>query len=230
MMTKMKNNSHYQHKQTAKEYESYYETKYKRADLQEKRLLTELLGQFKDAKNLLEVGCGTGHFTKWMESSFGLECYGVDISNAMLKEAKERWAQGSVLQSEGSILPLRDRSVDIVAYVTSLEYMRNAVEAFLEGARVAKKGIILGLMNKYSPTTLRKKFQAKTQKRSFYQEATFYSVSDIKKALDKALPGKYIIASWKTTVFPKVFGGLESSIFPFGAFLGVAVELRDAND
>ncbi len=89
-MSGMKNDSLYQHEQTAKEYEAYYETKYKRADLLEKRLLTKLLGQFKDVKNLLEVGCGTGHFTRWIDST-GIESYGVDTSSPMLKEAKKMW-------------------------------------------------------------------------------------------------------------------------------------------
>ncbi len=45
--------------------------------------------------------------------------------------------------------------------------------------------------------------------------------------LNKTLPGKYVISFWSTTVFPRVLGDLESSVFPFGAFIGIAIELRD---
>lgn len=225
-MRRMNKNSQYQQEQTAKEYEAYYETKYKRADLLEKRLLTKLLGQFKDAKTLLEVGCGTAHFTRWIGFT-GIESYGVDTSSSMLKEAKKMWIPSRLLQSEGSHLPFKDKSIDLVIYITSLEYMPNAATAFLEAARVAKKGIIVGLMNRNSPASLRKRFQALTNKNSLYKNAHFYSISNIKKMLNKTFLGKYSISFWSTTAFPRVLGDWESSAFPFGAFLGIAIELGD---
>jgi ubiquinone/menaquinone biosynthesis C-methylase UbiE len=228
-MRRMNDDSQYQQRQTAKEYERYYETKYKRADLLEKRLLIKLLGQFKNATNLLEVGCGTGHFTRWMDAT-GLECYGVDISIPMLKEAKKLWINGRLLQGEGSRLPFKDKSVDIVAYITSFEFMPDAAIAFEEAARVAEKGVIMGLMNKNSISTVRKRFLSITGKNSFYEKAHFYSIFDIKKILDKSFSGKCTITFWTTTVFPRVFGDLQSSLFPFGAFLGIAIELRDNHD
>ncbi len=226
-MTNMQNDSRYQQKQTANEYESYYETKYKRADQLEKHLLIKLIGHFKDAENLLEVGCGTAHFTRWIDSQ-SLVCFGVDTSSQMLHEAKKMWTNGRLLQSEGSRLPFKDKSMDIVMYVTSLEYMPDISAAFLEASRVSKKGIILGLLNKNSPSTLRKQVQILTKGESFYKNAHFYSISNIKKTLNKTLPGKYVISFWSTTVFPRVFGDLESSVFPFGAFIGIAIELRDS--
>jgi hypothetical protein len=71
-----------------------------------------------------------------------------------------------------------------------------------------------------------KKLQATTQKNSFYEKAHFYSISDIKKIFDKTFREKYTFKFWSTTVFPRAFGSLESSVFPFGAFLGIAVDLR----
>ena len=149
------------------------------------------------------------------------------LSSPMLKEAKKMWTNGRLLQSEGSHLPFKDKSIDLVIYITSLEYMPDISSAFLEAARVAKKGIIVGLMNKNSPDTIRKQLQAITKRDSFYRNAHFYSISNIKKILNKTLPGKYVISFWSTTVFPRVLGDLESSVFPFGAFLGIAIELRD---
>ena len=160
----------------------------------------------------------------------GLECYGVDVSIPMLKEAKKLWINGRLLQSEGSRLPFKDKSVDIVTYITSFEFMPDAVLALEEATRVAKKGVIMGLMNKNSLATVRKRFRSMTSKNSFYEKAHFYSISDIKKTLDKSFPGNYAITFWSTTVFPRVFGDLESSLFPFGAFLGVALELRDNHE
>ena len=228
-MSRMKDEFKFQQIKTAKEYEEYYETKYKRADSLERRLLTKLLGKFKNATNLLEIGCGTGHFTRWMDGT-ELECYGVDISISMLKEAKKLWINGCLLQGEGSRLPFKDKSVDIVAYVTSFEFMPDAATALEEAVRVAKKGVILGLMNKNSTATMRKKSRSIMSKNLFYEKAHFYSINDIKKTLDKSFSGNHAITFWSTTVFPRVFGDLESSLFPFGAFLGIAIELRDNHD
>ncbi len=69
--------------------------------------------------------------------------------------------------------------------MTSLEFMPDATLAFKEAARVAKKGIIFGLMNKNSPSTVRKRFQVVSNKIRFIKEAKFYSISDIKKMLEK---------------------------------------------
>jgi len=52
----------------AKVYESFYEGKYKEADIQEKNLLKFLLDQIDGVSEILEVGCGTGHFTRWLGS------------------------------------------------------------------------------------------------------------------------------------------------------------------
>jgi len=218
----MNDDSLFQQKQIAQEYEKYYETKYRRADLLEKKLLTKLFGQFQNVRKVLEVGCGTGHFTRWMESALGFECYGVDTSKAMLSEARQMWPKASLLESEAIHLPFKPKSFDIVTFITSLEYMPDAASALNEAARVAKEGIIIGLMNKKSPSTARKMLRAKTMKDSFYRNAKFYSVSDI----EKKLPEESAVVFCCTTVFPKVFGSWESSLFPFGGFLGIAVKLR----
>ena len=47
-------------------YESWYEGPGQAADMLEKDLLRKLLSRFPDASSALEVGCGTGHFTRWL--------------------------------------------------------------------------------------------------------------------------------------------------------------------
>jgi len=145
----------------------------------------------------------------------------------MLIEGRKLWPKGDLLQGEGGCLPIKPESVDIAVFITSLEFMPDASLALTEAARVARKGIIRGLMNKNSPSSLRKKIQGVTQRNSCYAGAKFYSISDVKKLLKKALLRKYQIASWSTTVFSKVFGSAESSLLPFGSFLGVAVKFGD---
>ena len=227
-MSKMQEKPWYSQEQIVKEYDAYYQNKYKRVDVLEKRLLKELLDQFDGIERLLEVGCGTGHFTRWMDS-LGLECYGLDTSNLMLREAKKLWIESRLLQGESSRLPFKSRSFDVVIYLTSLEYMPDVDAVFAEAGRIARKGIILGLVNKWSPTTVRRTIQVRLARNPYYRNAKFYSISDIKRILNRALSGGYKIVYWNTTVFPKAFGNMQSSSLPFGSFLGIAVKLDDIN-
>lgn len=52
-------------KEYVETYEQYYETKYKRADILEKEVLKEAISSLGKGKSILEVGCGTCHFTRW---------------------------------------------------------------------------------------------------------------------------------------------------------------------
>jgi ubiquinone/menaquinone biosynthesis C-methylase UbiE len=229
MMIEMQKEAWYFQEETVKNYECFYQTKYKRADRLEKKLLTKLLDTLGHAEKLLEIGCGTGHFTRWLDS-MGLECYGLDLSHLMLREAKKLWPNGSLLQGESSHLPFKDKSFDVVAFIACLEYMPNIAKVVNEAARVSRKGIIIGIMNKWSLSTMRRIIQIKMGKNPYYKNVKFYSIFGIKHVLEETLHDRYTICFWSTAVFPKIFGDRESALLPFGAFLGIAVKLGENVD
>lgn len=208
-----------------KNYESYYQEKYKRADKLEKTLLKSLLETLGHVESLLEVGCGTAHFTRWFES-LGLECYGLDLSDLMLKEAKKLWLEGRLFRGESSLLPFKSKSFDTIAFIACMEYMPYLDRVISEAVRVARKGIIIGLMNRWSLPTVRRIIQVKMGKNPYYKNAKFYSILDMKRMLKDTLGDKYVIPFWSTTVFPRILEDIQSSLIPFGAFLGIAVKLR----
>jgi len=221
----MQKDAWYFQKDIVKNYESYYQKKYKRADISEKALLKKLLDNLGETKSLLEVGCGTCHFTRWLES-LGLDCYGLDLSDMMLKEANEVWSKGTLLQGDSSFMPFKNKSFDVVAFIACMVYMPDPIKVICEASRVARKGIIFGLINKWSLPTLRRMIQVKMEKNPYYKNAKFYSILDMKQMLKDALGDAYTISYWNTTVFPNNLEETQSSLFPFGAFLGVAVKLR----
>ena len=229
MMSEMQKEAWYFQEDTVKNYECFYQTKYKRADWLEKKLLKKLLDTLGHTEKLLEIGCGTGHFTRWLNSK-GVECYGLDLSHLMLKEAKKRWPNGSLLQGESSRLPFKDKTFDVVAFIACLEYMLDITQVIEEAARVSRKGIIIGLMNKWSPPTMRRIIQIKRGKNPYYSNVTFYSIFDMKHVLKEALHDNYAIRFWSTTAFPKIFGDIESALLPFGAFLGISIKLGENVD
>jgi ubiquinone/menaquinone biosynthesis C-methylase UbiE len=208
--------------QASKIYEETYQKQYLRADHLEKQLLTKLLSQFLDARTVLEVGCGTAHFTKWLQTQ-GYQSTGLDLSRSMLTEAKHLWSQGNLIQADGRQLPIQDKSMDIVLFVTSLEFIPNTATAIKEAVRIAKQGLILGLLNKIGTSAIKRRLNPK--KAPFLSYATTYSIQDIQKFLAKSVLEEYEIGMWSTTVFPRIFGGLKSQIFPYGDFLGIAVKL-----
>ena len=221
----MQKDAWYFQEEIVKTYESWYEGKYKRADMLEKALLHKLLNKLSNSHSLLEVGCGTAHFTRWFEQ-LGLECYGLDLSNLMLKRAKNLWSNGSLTLGESTHLPYKDDSFDVVTFVACIEYMPNPIKVLSEASRVARKGIIIGLMNKWSLPTIRRMIQVKMKRNPYYKNARFYSILGIKRKLKDALGKAHKVPYWSTTAFPKILGETESNLIPFGAFLGVAVTLQ----
>ncbi len=204
-------------------YESFYSGKYRRADLEEKSLLHWLLGGFDDIGSLLEIGCGTAHFTKWFES-LDIRCAGLDLSPLMLQEAKRLWS-GDLTVGSSSKLPFADSSFDLAAFITCMEYMPDPMVVLKEARRVARKGIIWGIMNRWSIPTVRRMIQVSLGKNPFYKNAHFFSLREAKKLIGEAYDGNNYELRWRATVFPRIVP-LRNSSIPFGALLGVSVDFK----
>ncbi len=67
-------------------HEGRYQTAGRRAELRENALLDCLLSRFPQPPSLLEVGRGTGHFTRWF-SPLGFDTVGLDPFVLKLREA-----------------------------------------------------------------------------------------------------------------------------------------------
>jgi SAM-dependent methyltransferase len=132
----------------AARYGSWYEGRGKRADRLEKEVLRQLLDRLPGCRSLLEVGCGTGHFSRWFQG-LGLRVVGLDLSWAMLLEGHRAGAV-PVARGDASSLPHPDASFDAVAYVTTLEFLADRRRALSEALRVARRGLLLGAVNRRS--------------------------------------------------------------------------------
>ena len=126
----------------ASHYEQWYVGRGRRAAQLEKQLLAKLLAGFPNARTALDVGCGTGYFTRWL-ASLGLEVVGLDSSLPMLTEARRRGEAPFVL-ADALALPFGARTFDLVIFVTSLEFVADQTLALIEASRVARCGLLLG--------------------------------------------------------------------------------------
>ncbi|HSE02803.1 MAG TPA: class I SAM-dependent methyltransferase [Methylomirabilota bacterium] len=134
----------------AEGYEAWYVTgRGRRVDEAERALLAWLLAAFVDARSLLDVGCGTGHFAAWLRSR-ALEVIGLDRSPAMLAELRRHHAGIPLVVGDAARLPVRSGAVDIALLVTTLEFVERPEAALSEAVRVARQGLVVVALNRWS--------------------------------------------------------------------------------
>jgi len=184
----------------AAHYETWYETpEGRRADELEKAVLGRLLQRFSGSGSVLEIGCGTGHFSRWLDDQ-GLITIGLDLSSAMLAEA--RALDGvPLVQSDARRLPFADGTLDLVAFITTLEFLKRPREALTEALRVAQRGVVLGVLNRWSALGLQRRLAGLLHP-TIYDAAHFYGVGELKRLLRSVTGGKGHIV-WHTTLFPR---------------------------
>jgi ubiquinone/menaquinone biosynthesis C-methylase UbiE len=197
-------------------YEDWYQTEGRRANHLEKKLLKRLLGKFQKARSLLEIGCGTGHFTRWFTSQ-GFWTVGLDLSAPMLSEAA-RLGTRNCMRSDALRLPFPTGAFDLVALITTLEFLPAPHQALVEARRVARDGLILGVINRESQIGR----QYTRQGGPVWGTAHLYTPAELTQLAQHAIRGIGEIAWW-TTLWPLLPVAMP---LPWGGFIGMAVKVR----
>jgi SAM-dependent methyltransferase len=113
-------------------------------------LLKSLLRPAPDS-SVLDIGCGTGHFTRLFSGQTRGEVVGLDPNREWLayaaahREHRERYVVG-----RAEALPFPDRSFDCTVSVTALCFVGDQVRALREQVRVTRRRFALGLLNRHS--------------------------------------------------------------------------------
>jgi ubiquinone/menaquinone biosynthesis C-methylase UbiE len=194
-------------------YEVWYETTGRRADRLEKTLLKELLAGFPKAETILDVGCGTGHFTRWFERQ-GLRATGLEISQTMLAEAR-RHRSDKVLRGDAHLLPLPIQSFDVVAFITTLEFLQKPIVALKEAQRVAQQGFILGVINRIGWIGRQYRRQGGVP----WEAAHFFTPNELVNMVKQTCDQDCTIY-WQTTLWRWLPWSLP---LPWGGFIGMRV-------
>lgn len=200
-------------------YEDWYRTpRGHRYDLVEKNLLTGLVGP-EPGRRLLEIGCGTGHFTRWFQE-LGWRTWGLDLDEGMLARARKLSGEGILYcRGDAEKLPFADRSFDVCALITTLESTAHPEQALREALRVSRQTVLLGVLNVFSFLALWRRIRA-VFRPTIFSQTRFYSGPALCTMIRRVsyrlgIPVSVKIASTRKGFFER---------FPLGAFFAVTVE------
>lgn len=102
-------------------------------------------------ESLLDIGCGTGYFTRRFANECGVAAMGLDPNAGWLDFARAHAAAGEgYLGGVAQALPFPDRSFDLTLSVTALCFVPDERRALAEMLRVTRRRFAIGLLNRKS--------------------------------------------------------------------------------
>jgi len=215
----------------ANEYDQWYKSaKSRMYDRLEKKAVRRYLPPSAKGKKLLEVGCGTGHWSRYF-SEYGFEVTGVDISERMIDIAKSKNIPNALFQvADSHSLPFADETFDVTAAITTLEFVRDAEAVIREMIRCTRKPggqLLVGVLNAMA----RLNRNRKQSPESPYTKAQLFSPSQLKQLLEPF--GRLAMVTSGFVPNQKLFLLLAPVIdtigrtlrIPYGAFIAAQVRL-----
>jgi len=192
----------------------------------EYRLLQRMLAP-STADSLLDVGCGTGYFTRRFAQDARLRVTGLDPDREWLAYARAHGGPDETyLAGDALDLPFPDASFDGVVSVTALCFIQDQRRALQQIVRVARKRVTLGLLNRHSLLYWEK---GRGGGKGAYHGAHWHTVAEV-KALFADLPVTRL--TLRTAVFipsgnrfAQLCERWLPDQWPWGAFLVAAADV-----
>jgi len=205
---------------TPAEYDAWYDSPRGRwIGETEFRLLQRMLAP-RSGETVLDIGCGTGWFTRHFAASHGWNVIGLDTDAERLAYARTRGRNERYQEGDARALPFADESIDCVVSIAALCFVDGWETALREMVRVARRRVVVGLLNRNS-LLWREKGQAGGA--GGYRGARWHTPREIRAALAE-LPVTHIQVN--TALFlPNgsfIARALETSLpnrLPWGGFI-----------
>jgi ubiquinone/menaquinone biosynthesis C-methylase UbiE len=165
----------------ADEYDQWYDTPAGRAhDVAQKKDVGRFLRRARVGETLLDIGCGTGHWSAFF-AEWGYQVTGVDIASAMIAAARSAVPKCTFQVADARRLPFEDASFDIVASMAVLEFVPDPVPVVREMARCTKLGgtLLVGTLNRLAPLNQQRVSRGKEP----YVSAHLFSPAELRELL-----------------------------------------------
>ena len=212
---------------TPADYDAWYDTPRGRWIGETEFSLLHRLLALQPGETLLDVGCGTGWFTRRFAASNGWNVTGLDADATRLDFARAHGRNERYQEGDARALPFADASIDCVVSVAALCFIDDWRLALSEMARVARRRLVVGLLNRHS---LLWREKGREGGRGGYEGARWQTADEISEALTALplvniqihsalfLPGVSPLARACEQVLP--------SRLPWGGFLVAAADTR----
>ena len=168
----------------AGDYDRWYETPLGMAhDRAQKSDVRTLLGSARPEGLLLDVGCGTGHWSRFF-TSLGYAVIGIDISQDMIEVAGSRSAARCLFGvADACDLPFGNGCFDVVAAMATLEFVSDVSRVLDEMFRcVSDAGVILvGTLNRLARINRRRVAAG----REPYASARLFTPGELRHRLER---------------------------------------------
>lgn len=226
---------------TPEEYDAWYDSPRGRwiGDAEFELLCRHL--DMRPGASLLDVGCGTGWFTRRLATegsakptegsakpAADLDVTGLDIDVGALNFARKRSHGAAYVAGDACRLPFPDQSFDQVISITAVCFVADWPRAIAEITRVTRRRFVFGLLNRHSLLWLDK---GRNGGKGAYHGAYWHTRKELAEAMQK-LPVEHVHFSSAIflpsgTDFAQVVERTLPESIPWGAFLLVSGDVAN---
>jgi ubiquinone/menaquinone biosynthesis C-methylase UbiE len=193
----------------ARDYDRWYTTPAgRRHDRFQKSLVRRFLRPALPGERMLDVGCGTGHWSSFF-SSLGYDVLGVDIAIGMIAAAHSQVrVRCSFCVGDAHHLPFADGSFTMVASMATLEFVADPVRVLTEMSRCLESGgrMLIGALNRLSPVNRRRL----AMKREPYLSAHLFTPKELRGLLSGHGRVRMLVSTEESTWCRSRFRGPHS--------------------
>lgn len=142
----------------------------------------------------------------------------------MLAELRRLHPACSAILADAHALPLRTASVDLDAFVTTLEFLADPRAALAEAARVARRCVLSVALNRSSVGAMSRRIGPESRG-ALLAAAHDLSLPDLRGMLEAAASTRVVRLRWRSALLPAPLPARPTHL-PLGDVVGVAMALR----
>jgi SAM-dependent methyltransferase len=214
----------------AQEYDHWYRTPYGRwiGECEAKSIYNAF--EPRPGESLLDVGCGTGFFTRELANRSTGDVVGIDLNPDWIQYAKlhSHGNRISYKVADARALPYPNGSFDLVMCIASLCFIPEEDNVIREILRVGRRCFVIGLLNRFSLLWWKK---GRGDGQGGYQGAHWHTVHEAKSLFS----GLHVRNLRRRTIiqFPgygccsQVIERMWPSIIPTGGFILIAGDIGE---